>query len=305
MRTGSKKAVWAAMMMSVSLMACDNDVSKHEEASNGLPTIVRGEDSEDATPAPVSVCDWAQSGDVLVMGSIANVRLEDSPVVGSRRIDGEEDLTPRADCDGLVEGALAIDLDVDEVLWNADSATPDTFTFYVGRDRWVMFNPYPAAQKSDGSIVWENARPSDLGAPLQVGQRVGVLAHAVPGMDADGQETEDEQWSLLGESMFYVDAQDRVVFQKDTSETQGIPVNEETLTLEGLTDTLAGCDAVSTVAKARQAQMNRMWGPASGRASAYRAGMCFNKDADGEALGCDVSEACPADQHCEDGRCVP
>src|SRR5699024_1312976 len=145
MRRAKTKATWVAMMMSVSLMACDNDVLKDEEASNGLPSIVHEEDAEETTPAPVSVCDWAQSGDLLVMGSIADVRIEQSPVVGSRSIEGEEDLTPRADCDGVVEGALAIDLEVDEVLWDADDAKPTTLTFYVGRDRWVMFNPYPAA----------------------------------------------------------------------------------------------------------------------------------------------------------------
>lgn len=304
MRREKTKATWIAMMMSVSLMACDNDVLKDEEASNGLPSIVFEEDAEETRPAPVSVCDWAQSGDLLVMGSIADVRIEKSPVVGSRSIDGEEDLTPRADCDGVVEGALAIDLEVDALLWDADDAKPTTLTFYVGRDRWVMFNPYPAAQTSDGSIVWENANPSDLGEPLQVGQRVGVLAHAVPGMDADGQESKGDQWSLLGEPMFYVDGQDRVVFQKDTSETQGVPVDDETLTLEALADTLAGCGAVSTVAEERQAEMNRMWGPASGRASAYRAGMCFEEDADDKVLGCDVSNACPVGQQCEEGRCV-
>lgn len=304
MRRGKTKATWVAMMMSVSLMACDNDVLKDEEASNGLPSIVLEEDVEETTPAPVSVCDWAQSGDLLVMGSISSLRLEGSPVVGSRLVDGKEDFTPRATCDGVVEGVLAIDLDIDEVLWDADDVKVNTLTVYVGRDRWAMFNPMPVEQKADGSIVWEDTNYGDLGQSLQPGQRVGLLARAIEGMDREGNTIETTQWSVLGEPMFMVDAEDRVVFQKHTGETgQSGPIDVKALRWTELVEVVKGCGAVSEAAKERRATMDRMWGPASGRASAYRAGMCFEQEDASTSRECEAAHDCPAGQRCKSGTC--
>lgn len=303
MKNGMRRAAMAAFIGGVGFFGCDNNASPNDGVEQtGLPSVVADADAEEV--AVVSVCDWAQSGDLLVMGGIASLRLEDGPVVGSRLVDGKEDLTPRGTCDGVVEGVLAIDLNVDETVWDADDAQPAHLTVYVGRDRWAMFNPMPVEQKSDGSIVWEDTNYGDVGQGLKPGQRVGLLAHAIDGMDRKGDAVETTQWSVLGEPLFVVDAEDRVVFQKHTGETgQGAPIDVKDLRWTALVDTVKDCGAVSEGAKARRATMDRMWGPASGRASAYRAGMCFEKEGASAARACEAAHDCPAGQRCQNGAC--
>lgn len=272
------------------------------DVSGDLPSVAITADAEE--DPPISVCDWAQSGDLLIVGDISAVRLENRPVVGSRWIDGKEDLTPRGTCDGVVEGALAIDLNRTTTLWSAEDLKEHDITVYVGRDRWAMFNPMPVEQKADGSIVWQDANYGDVGQGLKIGQRVGLLARAVKGMGPDGEPLETTQWSVLGEPMFVIDEENRVVFQKHTEETgQSGPIDVKDLRWNDFIDALKNCGDVSETAVKRRATMDRMWGPASGRASAYRAGMCFEKEDPSASRECEAATDCPAGTRCHDGRC--
>lgn len=298
MKRVDSKTFWGIAVVaawSVAMGACAGEVA---EAEVGLPSVVGDEDGE---PRPeVDVCTWANSGDLLVVGTVKEMRMVHAPFVGSDNATHDKILDT---CHGIVSPAFAMDVTVEQKLAGDDGQGTKEMTIYVGQQQCATFNPMPISDGHSGKLSWENKNLRDLGSPLQVNQTIGALVHKVPGLHDDGSATGGDQWSLMGESLFTVDADGHIVFQKQIGYTSGlVPTHKADLTRDELVDALAACDGPSNASDERRAYMRTTWGPDGRNPSYYRAGVCFQPEAS-QKQECESDEECDPDSTCQNGIC--
>jgi hypothetical protein len=151
-----------------------------------VPHAVRS--SECGGRVDTDTCAWAQSADALVVATVREVRLTDTPVAGPAE---HAEWKWYGTCK-KVAPALQIELDVEQDLHAKISGRA---TVHVGKrqlDRWA---PHPS-RAADGSLEW-NVAEGEVG-PLQPGQRVLAALHYVKGQKV---------WSLMGDMMAAVDGE--------------------------------------------------------------------------------------------------
>lgn len=256
------------------LFAACSDENKPVPTHQGerLPSMSAEADAE-RWPAP-TLCDWAGSVDAIVIGEVSALHLSTEPAI--QVLGGGPDAWEWAgSCSGVVEPAMRIDLRESEALLGD---VGPTLSAYAGLYHTSLFNPAPALD-SQGRIRWEDTNAGDLGDPIYAGQRLGFALHAIDGVDSQGAPTGTTQWSLMGEALFTLDTDGRVVFQKRSGEeVEPEPIGVAGLTLDELRDALRACPLPDEEASARSERVRTQWGPEGRNPGFYRAGVCFSAE---------------------------
>lgn len=161
-----------------------------------------------------------------------------------------------------------------------------------------MFNPMPTRGKN-GTIAWLDTNESDRRSPLRVGQTLGVSLHSIS-------IVQPNEWSLMGEALFTLDANGRIRVQDRIGEAvEPAPTGLEGMTLDTLEDALRACDAASPTADARRTLVHNLWGPKGRSPAHYRAAVCHATVDTPHAPGaCHVDSDCLDGERCQNATCV-
>jgi hypothetical protein len=257
-----------------------------------LPAQVEdGNCSEPERPKAPATCAWATSADAVVWGVLKEVRLVSSPAVAAWNIPGK-DWDFATECDA-VNPAMQLVIEVQRVL-AGDKKLEGELVVHVGTRQREQFDPMPVLD-ADGALVWEKVGNSNGGA-LVVGQSIGAPLHYVP---------EYKLWSLMGESLFALDADAKVSFQERRGHC--IEPKPETAAvgagIEPFGRALAGCVAANPVSSARRARQRGLWGAAGQDPTAFMAASCFRKQPGPRAGECESASDCDSGNACVSGVC--
>jgi hypothetical protein len=241
----------------------------------------------------VDACAWWHSTDAIVWGTVQDVLLVDDLLItnpstsGWQWVDGCEG--------GWVMPALKIVLDVKHSL---RGDLRGTIEVRAGSEHVSLLNPVPYVS-ADGTVAWEEQRARP-GSPLVRGQEVGLALHAV----AVGDTT---MWSLLGEGMFGLSNEGKLVFGSGVNECfEQPPGSVPGSSLAQAQTLLSECTQVpeSLAAQERRERLRRSWYESYLPPTYYVAGLCQPRDH--EVPPCTSDADCPADRpKCMlDGLCL-
>ncbi|MBX3155074.1 MAG: hypothetical protein KF773_03665 [Deltaproteobacteria bacterium] len=193
------------------------------------------------------------SADAVVWGTLKDIRFVDSPA----SVKGEDIV---AHCDGHVEPALDLEIEVDHAL---RGGVTGTVLLRVGAYQKQYFYPLPL-RGQNGDIRWIGASTADSG-PLLVGQKLGAAMHREPRTGL---------WSLMGESLFGNDSVGNVRFQAHSLDSCSEQPSHASMTLAQLRDKMAQC--VSDISSEdRKRRISTRWGPESLSVPRYLSALCI------------------------------
>ncbi|MDY0062236.1 MAG: hypothetical protein RBU45_20660 [Myxococcota bacterium] len=229
-------------------LCCSNEGEKETPTiSAKLPTmVVSGSEGTDFNP--LSGQAWIRSMDLVAVGEVVSVSLENSPAFelsGSsyRQVDG---------CAGIVEPAMEIEVRISHSI---HGRAEGNITFRIGTEQVLTFSPRPSVGPEAGSIAWSSpGNPNDSG--ITPGSTLGFGLRQIPG--ASG-------WSAMGEPLFtMMDTESGIVsrFQEVVVEGQDsvrIPQGIEGKTVEELR-AMADDDTHDAEAESYRAWMTNLWG---------------------------------------------
>ncbi len=253
-----------------------------------LPAVVEEGDCAERHGQTLDACDWVNSVDAVVYGTVADLRFVDAPLVGAGSSPGE--VVEVSECD-TVDPALVIALDVAEVL---SGTAPKRVEVQIGARELSSWSPRPIPDR-DGSVKWLETSGGKFTGTLSVGQRLGLALHSA---GASG------SWALLGEPLFEVDGHQAVHFQERVECTEPAP-NGALSDLSGLRSTARSCAGKATAAaNARQTRARAVNGPRSLGTKAATAAWCMQAPKDKAPGECDTGLDCPGGSVCQSGTCV-
>ena len=160
-----------------------------------LPTAAEG----DCDTVPVlSVCEWANSVDAIVVGTVEARQIIDSPFW--IREDGNPRLEPECPSSQVSFG-FAFDLAVTSVLYGT---APNDMTVSVGAETLkYLWNEWPAVDDT-GDFYWSNV---DGEGPFEVGTTVGIALM---------KDRVSHNWVVLKERPFTFTSNGALVFSEPT-----------------------------------------------------------------------------------------
>ena len=253
---------------------------------NPLPGL---SSSSDGASGPVpTTCGWALSADEVIWGTIVDVRLLAQPAV-RKESGGVWWFDPEC---VITNEAMAIDVAVE---WSHRGQVSGTITFYLGALHKARLVPMPRLLE-DGSIHWP--LPPDVSPPLAIGQPIGAPLQYVAEFDA---------WSLMGESMFALDAPDamtgQILFQQQAGASTPLPPPDMAigLTSQALRMALMTCEETpfAEEAAARKQRVRGLWGPEGGHyPDRYFSATCIPPEED-QPVTCTSTADCPKGLECE------
>lgn len=182
------------LLLTVIFFACSEQA--HDESRQSGPTVLPGESGiseciADDLPE-LQVCEWADSLDAVVIGTIVSANLIKSPAFK------EVTMAPVNDCPTIVGPALRITLDVKTVL-SGQVKAGEQLTFHIGSSVLFSWNVGLTLNDKDQWTWNSNTQPfkpgRTLGAPLR-------------------QYGNDKLWSLGHEPLFTLDEKETFQFQK-------------------------------------------------------------------------------------------
>lgn len=155
-----------------------------------VPNTMFREDECDTRAEAPDAFTWAQAADAIVLGKVRALRLAVDKVIGP---DGKGGWKWHKDCK-VANPALVIDLVVENAY---TGEVPKEVSVRVGWVQLQYFRPQPLANGENG-LIWTGIRSKSAG-PLKPGSRVVTGLHKV-----------DDVWSLMGDTILGVDAEDRI-----------------------------------------------------------------------------------------------
>jgi hypothetical protein len=164
--------------------ACTND----DVDDAALPRVATAAECTDG--APPTLCEWVTSHDAVAVGVIEALQPLQSPAVPA----GTTELVDG--CVGASQPGVKVVINFNETV---RGAAPDRIGFRVGGAKASTWDPRPFVDGA-GELTWLGG----AGA-LEVGQTIGVGMH---------HSEAHKVWSLLFDSLFVVDDDGRVTFQR-------------------------------------------------------------------------------------------
>jgi hypothetical protein len=209
-------------------------------------------------PAP-ELCVWAMSMDALVWGRLLDVQLSDSPAV-DQRTDG---WTWAAGCPVGSSPALKLEVDITRSL---RGSLAGRVVAVMGALQVSMLVPEPS-RGSGNDVKWLTPNNGGGRGPLLPGRPIGLALQYVPTPGV---------WSVMGEAMFGLGLDGRVVFQERTGPVfEPAPKGAAGMMPGEFDAAVATCSSAHAAAAAqRRAWVWRTWGPTGQVPSAYAAAVC-------------------------------
>lgn len=224
-----------------------------------------------------TTCEWAASTDGIVVGNVVGVEVIRSPSVPA--VSGREgELLEQ--CEGVINPAFAIDVEVIEVLSGPSLEAGSQIRVHAGFEQVQAWQPIPYFR--DGEIVWEGAGDGVIVA----GMTLALAMHHQADFDV---------WSLMGEPIFMVD-DDHLVRQDYHSDCEPAP-GLGAISLEEFGTQLRGCQPTEA-SDARRLRVQNMWGQ---RPQDFMAAVCIV--AEPERTGCLDDSECGSGELCTQGSC--
>ena len=194
-----------ATTFAVACTTPNDDVRPVDEKNEELPTeftqatLPAPDDGDCETDPAITVCEWANSVDAVVVATIDSRRPLTTPVWIRG---GSLDQTLGQSCspDDLLKPGVIFDVSVTEVLYGT---APRSIKVHLGPYGLEGWGPTPSLD-AGGGFTW-HGRASDAG-PLEVGTTVGLALTQEPATGA---------WGLLGELPFTFTA-DGSVLSRDS-----------------------------------------------------------------------------------------
>lgn len=264
--------------------AISEQVVRSSDAHAGVASEAAGAGLEVFAP---SMCSWAASNDVVVVGTLRSITFVDTPMVQGdwRWVDGV--------CDTANANSFAMEIELDEIsvmyvgatsLMEPEDdfpapSTAEPFTARVGYlHRWKM-RPTPVPLDSAGEgLSWIEypQLPAEVeeNTPWSLGERLGVAARYVPEFDG---------YSLMGEGVFRFD-EGAAFFERHLWMVEpGPPEDAPGLNEVELESRLSACEP-SDESQARFELFRRLWGPGDDEdqeqsPAVYYAAYCSEPDA--------------------------
>lgn len=264
--------------------AISEQVIRSSGAQAGVASEAAGAGPEVFAP---SMCSWAASNDVVVVGTLRSITFVDTPMVQGdwRWVEGA--------CDTANANSFAMEIELDEMslmyvgstsLMEPEDGFPapstaEPFTARVGYlHRWKM-RPTPVPIDSDGEgLSWMGYPevPAEVAenTPWRLGERIGVAARYVPAFDG---------YSLMGEAVLRFD-EGAAFFEPHLGMVElGPPEDAPGLNEAELESGLSGCEP-SDESQPRFELFRRLWGPGDDEEpeqspAVYYAAYCSEPDA--------------------------
>jgi hypothetical protein len=208
-----------------------------------VPQPLAKTECQDVTP--LDTCTWASAADAVVVATVRDVRLTDTPVAGPAQ--GAPWKWYSA-C-SMIRPALEIELDVEGDFHGKISGR---VTVHVGKRQVDILSPNPY-RGQDGSLKW-NTAPGEPN-PLSRGQKVLVGLHYVKDLAI---------WSLMGEMISGVDPEG-VVHVPSAGCLNRAPIGLDLKSLAQASSELGTCVAKPSSAASRELRQKRRrgWGDES------------------------------------------
>jgi hypothetical protein len=213
---------------------------------------------------PPDLCSWAAAADAIVLGRLSSWRLANSPAIA---VVWDPDLEPKdrwryEDRCSSINPAIVLELDVN-IARRGDA--PEQVEAWIGAEQRHSLMPQPHWTE-DGGMEWSSG---GLGRPLATGQILGLALHYVP---------EHDLYSLMGEPMFGVDVDERIIFQPGVGGQHG-PTEAIGMTVDEFEAAITACQQ-SEDSQERRASIWYSHGPDNQKPHYYRAAYCFAEDSD-------------------------
>lgn len=154
-------------------------------------------------PSPPTLCQWITGHDAVALSRIVALELLESPSV----LDESTDPVLVDDCPGSIVPGLKVTI---EPLEAPHGTLPERLTFIVGGQKVGDWDPQPYVD-GEGFFVWVGSKDAQY---LEVGQIVGAALHHSDAHDL---------WTLLADSLFLVEEDDLVTFQRGAYQCHGAP----------------------------------------------------------------------------------
>ena len=230
--------------------------------ADGSPLPYEAADTGGYTPP--EFCPWAVAPDAVVLGELVDVRLTNSPaIVPFYDPDLERKDSWRYEEENCqsIDPAVVLEIEVHEFL---RGEAPERLEVWVGASRPLAWGPMPYTQE-DGTMVWPDG--TGEGRRLWPGQIIGLPVHYLP---------EHELYSLMGEYMFGIDVDEKIIFQPGSYGQYG-PTEAFGMTVPEIAEAASGCEP-SDEAESRRNWMWQFHGPDGQRPSRYRTALCRPPD---------------------------
>src|SRR5690554_235585 len=252
--------------------------SQENIGASPLPAIIQESDAE-PPPAP-SLCTWATSVDAIIWGTLEDVRLVDTPLIGATGIAGEWEWLQA--CEGQINPAMELDIRVKQILQG--DVAEDVLTVHLGLEQRTLLQPMPTRGNND-ELQWSNNGSG--GQALVVGQPIGMAIHYLP---------QQQAWSLMGEALFGIDVSGMIIFQQRAGEAiDPAPQGAAGQTISQLVRQISSCTPTAESAQ-RRTFIKNVWGPEGQRLTSYLAAWCMQTS---DTL---LPGQCHADSDCEPGQ---